>query len=161
MEGWEDQIIKDFGIIQTLTTLVRNYKAENKVNPGQTLSASIITSESYGLLESQKGMLSALAGLDLNKLELLHQKPEKLAAQSPLVSNEIEVYIEGSPQAEEGLDLEKLQKELAEIESQITRLTGLLSGPFGQKAPEAVVAAEREKLENFQKSAEKIRQTLA
>ena len=55
---------------------------------------------------------------------------------------------------------EKLQKELAEIESQIKRLAGLLSGPFGQKAPEAVVAAEREKLENFQKSAEKIRQTL-
>ena len=27
LEGWEDQIIKDFGIIQTLTTLVRNYKS--------------------------------------------------------------------------------------------------------------------------------------
>jgi len=161
LEGWEDLIIKDFGIIQTLTTLVRNYRAENKVNPGQNLSASIVSSESFGLLESQKGMLSALAGLDFNKLELLRKKPEKLTGQSPLVSNEIEIYIEGSQQAEEGLDHEKLQKELAEIESQIKRLTGLLSGPFGQKAPEAVVAAEREKLENFQKSAEKIRQTLA
>ena len=160
LEGWEDQIIKDFGIIQTLTTLVRNYKAENKINPGKNLAASIVSSENFGLLESQKGMLSALAGLDPNKLELMRQKPEKLAAQNPLVSNEIEVYIEGSPQAEEGLDHEKLQKELAEIESQIKRLAGLLSGPFGQKAPEAVVAAEREKLENFQKSAEKIRQTL-
>jgi valyl-tRNA synthetase len=112
------------------------------------------------LLESQKGMLSALAGLDPDKLEFLRQKPEKLNSQSPLVSNEIEVYLESGTPAEEGPDREKLQKELAEIESQIKRLTGLLAGPFGQKAPEAVVAAEREKLENYQKSAEKIRPSL-
>ena len=67
-------------------------------------------------------MLSALAGLDFNKLELLRKKPEKLAAQNPLVSNEIEVYLEDSAHAEEGPDFEKLQKELAEIESQIKRL---------------------------------------
>jgi valyl-tRNA synthetase len=159
-EGWEDQILKDFGTIQTLTSMVRNYKAENKINPGQALAASIVSTESFGLLESQKGMLSALAGLDPDKLEFLRQKPEKLNSQSPLVSNEIEVYLESGTQAEAGPDREKLQKELAEIESQIKRLTGLLAGPFGQKAPEAVVAAEREKLENYQKSAEKIRPSL-
>jgi valyl-tRNA synthetase len=105
-------------------------------------------------------MFSALAGLDPEKLELLHQKPEKLKNQSPLISNEIEVYLESGIPAEVGPDREKLQKELAEIESQIKRLTGLLAGPFGQKAPEAVVAAEREKLENYQKSADKIRPSI-
>jgi len=159
-EGWEDQIVKDFSMIQTLTTLVRNYKSENKINPGQTLAATIVSSESSGLLESQKGMFASLAGLDLEKLEVQRQKPEKFTGQNPLVSNEIEIFLEGGAQAEAGLDREKLQKELAELESQIKRLNGLLSGPFAQKAPEAVVAAEREKLENFQKSAEKIRQNL-
>jgi len=159
-EGWEDQIVKDFSLIQTLTTLVRNYKSENKINPGQTLAATIVSSESSGLLESQKGMFASLAGLDLEKLEVQRQKPEKFTGQNPLVSNEIEIFLEGGAQAEAGLDREKLQKELAELESQIKRLNGLLSGPFAQKAPEAVVAAEREKLENFQKSAEKIRQNL-
>ena len=159
-EGWEDQIVKDFSTIQTLTTLVRNYKSENKINPGQTLAATIVSSESSGLLESQKGMFASLAGLDLEKLEVQRQKPEKFTGQNPLVSNEIEIFLEGGAQAEAGLDREKLQKELAEIESQIKRLNGLLSGPFAQKAPETVVAAEREKLENFQKSAEKIRQNL-
>ncbi len=159
-EGWEDQIVKDFSTIQTLTTLVRNYKSENKINPGQTLAATIVSSESFGLLESQKAMFAALAGLDLERLEIQSQKPEKFKAHNPLVSNEIEIFLEGGVHAETGLDREKLQKELAELESQIKRLNGLLSGPFAQKAPEAVVAAEREKLENFQKSAEKIRQNL-
>ncbi len=160
-EGWEDQIIKDFSLIQTLTGMVRNYKSENKINPRQALAATIVTAESHGLLESQKSMFCALAGLDPDRLDLQHQKPENFTAQNPLVFNEIEIYFEGNAQAEAGLDNEKLQGELAEIESQIKRLTGLLGGPFAQKAPETVVAAEREKLENYRKTAEKIRQSLA
>ncbi len=160
-EGWEDQIIKDFSLIQTLTGMVRNYKSENKINPRQTLAATIVTAESHGLLESQKSMFCVLAGLDPDRLDLQHQKPEKFTAQNPLVFNEIEIYFEGNAQAEAGFDNEKLQGELAEIESQIKRLTGLLGGPFAQKAPETVVAAEREKLENYRKTAEKIRQSLA
>jgi valyl-tRNA synthetase len=160
-EGWEDQIIKDFTTIQTLTSMVRNYKSENKINPSQALAAKVVTTESFGLLESQKKMFAELAGLDPDRLELLRQKPESLGAQTPLVSNEIEIYLEGSANPDDGLDREKLIKELAEIESHIKRLSGLLSGPFAQKAPSSVVAAEREKLENYQKSAEKMRNNLA
>ncbi|MEA4812968.1 MAG: valine--tRNA ligase [Anaerolineaceae bacterium] len=160
-EGWEGQTIKDFGSIQNLTSLIRNYRAENKINPSQALAATLVANESYGLVESQKEMLCALAGLDRLQFQLVRQKPQAFEGFAPLVCNDIALYIQAPGQAETGLDHERLEKELAEIDSQIKRLQGLLSGPFAQKAPAAVVAAEREKLETYRKSAEKIRQNLA
>ena len=55
----------------------------------------------------------------------------------------------------------RLEKDLAEANSQIQRLEKLLSSPFAQKAPAHVVDKEREKLAGFQETAEKIKAQLA
>ena len=47
---------------------------------------------------------------------------------------------------------ERLTKELADLDKQIKRVTGLLNSPFAQKAPDAVVQKERDKLANLQAS---------
>jgi valyl-tRNA synthetase len=54
----------------------------------------------------------------------------------------------------------RLEKELAEAESQIARLEKLLASDFAKKAPEAVVAKEREKLAAYKEIAEKIKAQL-
>ena len=53
---------------------------------------------------------------------------------------------------------ERLEKELAEADSEINRLEKLLASPFAEKAPPEVVAKEREKLETYRETAERIRQ---
>ena len=62
------------------------------------------------------------------------------------------------------IDLEqeraRLEKELAEAESHIVRLEKLLASDFARKAPEAVVAKEREKLAVYRETAEKIKAQL-
>ncbi|MFN2159667.1 MAG: hypothetical protein ACK2TW_06920, partial [Anaerolineales bacterium] len=54
----------------------------------------------------------------------------------------------------------RLNQDLAEVDTQIFRLTELLGGPFTQKAPPQVVEKERLKLEGFQKSRDQITRQL-
>jgi len=51
----------------------------------------------------------------------------------------------------------RLEKDLAETQSQITRLEQLLGSDFANKAPTAVVDKEREKLASYKETAEKIK----
>jgi valyl-tRNA synthetase len=55
---------------------------------------------------------------------------------------------------------DRLEKELAEAESQIQRLEKLLSSPFAQKAPAEVVEKERNKLAEYQETADRLKQQL-
>jgi len=54
----------------------------------------------------------------------------------------------------------RLEKELKEAESHIDRLEKLLGGDFANKAPAQVVAKEKEKLEAYKETAEKIKSQL-
>ncbi len=56
---------------------------------------------------------------------------------------------------------ERLEKELEELQVEITRLTGLLNSPFAQKAPPPVVEKEREKLVQSQASYDELSERLA
>jgi valyl-tRNA synthetase len=61
------------------------------------------------------------------------------------------------------LDKEKdrLEKELANLDQQIKRVTGLLNSPFAEKAPTAVVQKERDKLAQLQASHAEVTERLA
>ena len=50
----------------------------------------------------------------------------------------------------------RLDKELTQTKSHVSRLKKLLSSEFANKAPESVVAKEREKLDSYQKSMDMI-----
>ena len=77
-----------------------------------------------------------------------------------VVVEDIEIYLNLSAEGDTQMDRERLEKELAEAESQIARLEKLLASPFAQKAPEKVVQAEREKLEGYISTSQKLHQRL-
>jgi valyl-tRNA synthetase len=74
--------------------------------------------------------------------------------------NEIEVFVQLADAKDDAAEEERLRKELAELESQVARLESLLASPFAQKAPEKIVQAEREKLETYKGSIQKLRSRL-
>jgi len=100
-----------------------------------------------------------LAGLNEAGLEILPNKPQT-EGMTVVVIEDIEIYLDLSAGGDSQLDRERLEKELAEAESQIERLEKLLASPFAQKAPEKVVQVEREKLEGYRASAIKLRERL-
>jgi valyl-tRNA synthetase len=54
-----------------------------------------------------------------------------------------------------------MEKEMADIDSQIARLEKLLSSDFAKKAPEGVIQKEQERLKNYREMADKLRSQLA
>ncbi len=160
MEGWEEEIIKDFDLVQDVVRSIRNIRSEYKIEPSRKLTAYFITEDLIELLESQKIVLCELSRLDIEKTHIQKSRPESTEGMAAVVINQIEVFLDLSEGTDREVENDRLQKELCEIEEQVIRLEKLLSSPFAQKAPEKIVEAEREKLENYRVSAKKIRERL-
>jgi valyl-tRNA synthetase len=160
LEGWEESKVADFTLIQELVRSIRNFRAEKNVAPSKKLAATIVGGMKADLLKAQSSVISSLAGLDQSLVfisESLTQKPEDSAA---IVAGSVEIYIPLAGIVDLANDKPRLEKELKEAQSHIERLGKLLSSDFANKAPAALVAKEREKLEGYKDTAEKLKTQL-
>ena len=71
----------------------------------------------------------------------------------PLTVGPLQVFLPLAGMVDLDQERARLVRELEQVQSQITRLQGLLAGPFAERAPSEVVQAERKKLEDLQQSA--------
>jgi len=159
-EGWEADKIADFELIQEIVRSIRNLRAEKGVVPSKRIAATFAGGGKTTLLDEQAKVMVTLAGLDEAQTGIntsLHEKPEGAAA---LVVGPVEIYLPLAGMVDLEQERARLTKELSEAESQVARLEKLLAGDFAKKAPEAVVAKEREKLAAYKETAEKIRAQL-
>ncbi|MBI5351179.1 MAG: valine--tRNA ligase [Chloroflexi bacterium] len=159
-EGWEESKIADFTLIQELVRSIRNLRAENNVAPSKKLAAQFAAGDKTGLLIEQSAMIAALAGLNVDEVKIetsIAQKPEDSAA---IVAGSVEIYLPLTGMVDLANDKPRLEKELKEAQSHIERLEKLLSSDFANKAPAALVQKEREKLDGYKDTAEKIKAQL-
>jgi valyl-tRNA synthetase len=136
---------------------IRNLRAEKKVTPGQRTPAIIVAGEKAGIFREQAAALATLAGIEPGKLEILENLAEKPTGYSALVISGVEAYLPLAELVDLEIERARLEKELSDTQSQITRLENLLNSPFAQRAPEAVVEKERQKLAAFMETAEKLK----
>jgi valyl-tRNA synthetase len=130
------------------------------VTPGRRIAAVIIAGEQEALLCGQAGVLAALGRLDPAQLTIAasgEAPPQSLT----LVAGPASVYLPLSGLVDLNAERAKLDRELAETESQIQRARELLAGPFAQRAPANVVQREKDKLGDLQVRAERLRSRLA
>ena len=159
-EGWEAEKIADFKLLQEIVRSIRNLRAEKGVAPSKRIAATFVGGGKTTLLTEQAKVLAALAGLDESQVAFeasMKEKPEGAAA---LVVGPVEIYLPLAGMIDLEQERARLEKELAEAESHIARLEKLLASDFARKAPEAVVAKEREKLAAYRETAEKIQAQL-
>ncbi|MEA4906921.1 MAG: valine--tRNA ligase [Anaerolineaceae bacterium] len=159
-EGWEEQKVADFTLLQDVVRAIRNLRAEKKVAPGKRIPAILAAGERLSVLQESAATLAALAFIDPQALDIraaLDEKPQ--GAVSQVVSG-VEIFLPLADLVDAGAERARLGKELAEVQSQIQRLEGLLHSPFAQKAPAAVVDKERQKLATYQESAVKLQEQL-
>ncbi|HLE13902.1 MAG TPA: valine--tRNA ligase [Anaerolineales bacterium] len=158
-----DSLVR-FTLLQDIVRAIRNLRAEKNVRPGQRLPAILVCPpEIAEMLEEEKANLATLARLDAELLSIVPHggtafpKPE---GHITLVVGPVEVYLPLSGLVEAGEERARLEKDQAEVGAQIERLETLLSSPFAEKAPAAVVQKEREKLAGYQETAAKLRAQL-
>jgi valyl-tRNA synthetase len=72
----------------------------------------------------------------------------------------MEIHLPLAEAVDDAGEKARLEKELAEAQSQIERLENLLSSDFANRAPAAVVEKERGRLAVFRETAGKIRSQL-
>lgn len=155
-EGWEDQKVADFTLVQEIVRAIRNLRTERKVTAGKRIPATLVVGDRVCWLEGQRKILAALAHLDVNNLGVLNVLPEKPQGQAVLVVSGVEIYLPLAEMVDAASERVRLNKELAEMQSQISRLETLLSGSFAEKAPPPLVEKERQKLTTYQETAQKL-----
>ena len=161
LEGWEEGRINDFGLIQEIVRAIRNERVEKKVTAGKRIPAVLAAGDRRALLAGQARAIAALAYLDPDRLQILDRWAEKPQGLTGLVVGGVEIYLPLEDVVDAEAERNRLQKELADIEAQITRLETLLGSSFAEKAPAAVVEKERQRLAAAQETAAKLRDQLA
>jgi len=160
LEGWEDQVIEDFSLIQEMVRAIRNIRAEYKVQPDHKIACTISAGSKLAEVKSQQQTFISLAGIDGEAFSIVKDPIEPSDDRITLVVTPIEITLPLAGLVDAEAERERLEKELAEAQSQIQRLEKLLVSPFAQKAPPEVVQKERDKLATYQETAERIRQQL-
>ena len=149
----------NFEQLRELVTAIRSARADNGVEPAKWITA-VIAGNKTEFLTAQKGILCFLARLDEEQLMIADtvDAPDQSVT---IAQGDITCYLPLAGMVDLSKEKERMEKELASMEKEIKRLTGLLNSPFAEKAPAAVVQKERDKLAQLQASQAEISERLA
>jgi valyl-tRNA synthetase len=150
----------DMALLTDIVRAIRNARSEYDVKPGHLIAAALAAGDRADLLQDQADMLCSLARLDPARLTIA----ANLAAQGKaltLVTGAVTTYLPLAELVDLDAERERLNKELLETETQVSRSRALLDGPFTQRAPANVVQREREKMSELQNRAGRLRERLS
>ena len=149
MEGF-DSAAAHMNVMMDGIKGIRNMRAEMNVPMGKRSEVILVpaTEELKGILETHGDYFHTL-GL-AEKVTVLSPDAPKPENATVTVVNGLEVYLLLKDLIDADKEKERIAKEQATVLKEITRLEGKLNNQgFLAKAPEAVVAKEKEKLEEY------------
>jgi valyl-tRNA synthetase len=134
-----------FEQLRELVRRIRAVRAERGVEPARAIVAHLSAGEKTAFYEEHRAILAFLARLDEGQLRIA-RRLEPPADAVTIALGPVACYLPLAEMVDIAAERGRLQKELSDVEAQIARVSGLLGGPFAEKAPAAVVQKEREKL---------------
>jgi len=143
-------------LIMSVIKSVRNIRNEMKVDPGRKIEAILLAGSSKeAILQEGESYLKNLANIeDLTITESLEERPQP-ASTAIVEGVEVILPLEGMVDIEKELD--RLQKELQDVEYEIERAKGKLNNEgFVNNAPDELVEGEREKVKEYQEKKDKL-----
>ncbi|QHP55828.1 valine--tRNA ligase [Pectobacterium carotovorum subsp. carotovorum] len=141
--------LNDLEWIKQAIIAVRNIRAEMNIAPGKPLEVLLrdVTAEAQRRVEDNRSFIQTLARLE--SITLLPAGDKGPVSVTKLIDG-AELLIPMAGLIDKAAELDRLTKEVAKIEAEIERIESKLSNEgFVARAPEAVVAKEREKLDGY------------
>ncbi|MFJ5430586.1 valine--tRNA ligase [Pectobacterium actinidiae] len=141
--------LNDLEWIKQAIIAVRNIRAEMNIAPGKPLEVLLrdVTAEAQRRVEDNRSFIQTLARLE--SIMLLPAGDKGPVSVTKLIEG-AELLIPMAGLIDKAAELDRLTKEVAKIEAEIGRIESKLSNEgFVARAPEAVVAKEREKLDGY------------
>ena len=138
---------------------IRNRRAEMNVPPSKKAALYVLTSKPNVFTEGE-GFIQRLAYADT--VSLLETEPENLDGMVTCATADAKLYIPMGQLVDVAKELERISKELEKAKKNLSGLEAKLSNEkFVSRAPEAVVAAEREKAQKTKDLIDSLEQSLA
>jgi valyl-tRNA synthetase len=162
--NFNQEALDDIEWVKAFITSIRNLRAEYDIAPSKGLDVmlKVADEKDAARLEANKAVLASLAKLE--GIKVLAEGEETPACATALVGKS-ELMIPMAGLIDKDAELDRLAKEIAKTQGEIKRIEGKLGNEgFVAKAPEAVVAKEREKLEGYKETLVKLeeqKQTIA
>ena len=139
--------------IQEIIIAIRNARSENKIEPAKKIEAVIYGHKAESLISNSKEIIKNLK-TGLSSLEI-KESGDKITDAILVLVGEIEIYLISKIDANK--EKERLLKEKADLEKLILVQEQKLNNvEFVSRAPEKIVAGEKEKLNNYQQELNKI-----
>ncbi len=154
--NFHQEALDDIEWVKAFITSIRNLRAEYDINPGKPLEVMLKAANETDAarMEANKQVLLSLAKLE--SVRVLAAGEETPACATALVGKS-ELMIPMAGLIDKDAELARLAGEVKKTQGEIKRLEGKLSNEgFVAKAPEAVVAKEREKLEGYKETLAKL-----
>ncbi|HDL6509464.1 TPA: valine--tRNA ligase [Yersinia enterocolitica] len=142
----DEKALSDLEWIKQTIIAVRNIRAEMNIAPGKPLEVMLrgASAEAQRRVLENQSFIQSLARL--SSITLLPEGDKGPVSVTKLVEG-AEVLIPMAGLIDKATELERLAKEVAKLEAEIERIEGKLSNEgFVARAPEAVVAKERERM---------------
>ncbi len=142
---------RDMALIVDLVGGVRTARAELNIEPRRKLPALVVAPSHMSLLDEQRAVIEALAGLERLDVRAGVEANEVPAQSLHLAFPTLEVYLPLEGVIDMAAERARTTEEIARVEKSVAGLRGRLGNPgFTAKAPEAVVAKERERLTEYE-----------
>ncbi|CNI55769.1 valine--tRNA ligase [Yersinia pekkanenii] len=142
----DEKALSDLEWIKQAIIAVRNIRAEMNIAPGKPLDVMLrgASAEAQRRVLENQSFIQSLARL--SSLTLLADGDKGPVSVTKLVEG-AEVLIPMAGLIDKATELDRLAKEVAKLEAEIERIEGKLSNEgFVARAPQAVVAKERERM---------------
>ena len=145
-EDWiNEQAESDVELLMGIITGIRNIRSEADVHPSQRIEAFVtnVDPQAATLIKTFSPAIS-----DMTRLNGLHiaENIEKPADAATYIFNDIEIYVPLKGLVDVEGEREKLSRERSKVEASLKQVMGKLGNDkFLAKAPEAIVAKEKEK----------------
>ena len=124
---------------------IRNRRADMNVPPSKKAALFVLTSKPQVFAEGE-GYIQRLAYAD--QVTMLDKEPENIDGMVCCTTADAKLYIPMGQLVDVAKELERIEKELEKAQKNLAGIEGKLNNEnFTARAPEAVVAAEREKAE--------------
>ena len=144
-----DEEVKDMELAMEIIKTIRNIRAEAEAPPSRKLRAVILArGETLNQVKAGESYIKNLANIrEIQFIQDKDQIPEEVMSG---VVGPVEIFIPQDDLLDYVAEFQRLEKEKTRLAGEVKRITGKLDNTaFVSKAPEQVVAKEREKLTQY------------
>lgn len=151
-DKFDEESIADIEWVKTFISSIRNLRAEYDIAPSKPLEVMLKAADDTDVKRLADNLTVILSLAKLESVKVLVENETTPACATALVAKS-ELMIPMAGLIDKDAELSRLEGEVKRIQGEIKRISGKLSNQgFVAKAPEAVVAKEREKLEVYQET---------